>query len=336
MGPDFDTIYRASVGLVWRSLRRAGVSKKLATVGLAGSLGCVFEPVEIARFETGEEDTSAPSLGGGSIDWDPIDLCEGATLVADLGTIDMEVVTVGERVHHFVIDVLPIQPPTLPAGFSASIVPRHGEVELEASGAGLRYEGPLQLGWLVRLHADEQSIVELRAQIIPESDETQGDRTLGDVMRNHKLGALTFTSMVALVGCDKSIDESGDVLVMPHSGESACESEYSPHPFLSSCPELLPNPEVGNHHPACHDGICNTLESSADTIGYAYCSIQCEDVGDCAEWDPGGSVVACVDGECTWYCDEAHPCPSELECGPPYSDPNLGECWATYGVEGSE
>lgn len=304
--------------------RATGLSSILAFV-----LGCVNEPAEIGYFETGGEESADPSHDRQIIEWD---LCEGATVAADLGTSDIEAVTVGGGVHHVVIEVVPIHPPTFPAGFSAAIQPLYGEAAFEAFGAGLRYEGPLQLGWSVLLHADEQSSVELRGQIIAASDETEGDRTLYPVMRNLELGALTLTSMVALFGCDKPDDESGEA---PHSAESGCESEYSPHPFLASpCPELWPNPEdaFNEADPACHAGMCRTLEFGGIGIGYAWCTIQCEDVGDCAQWDPGASVVACVAGECTWYCDEAHPCPSELECGPPHFDPNWGQCWAAYSL----
>ncbi len=129
-------------------------------------LGCVYEPTEIARFETSEEGSADPSIGSGAFDLDEADLREGAIHIVDLGILDMEVLTFGEGVHPVVIEIVPIQPATLPIGFSASIHPVDGEATFEASGAGLRYEGDLQLGWSVFLHADEPSIVELRAQII--------------------------------------------------------------------------------------------------------------------------------------------------------------------------
>lgn len=253
-------------------------------LSLSLSLGCVYEPAELGRFETSDEGAASdPSFGNGSVDWDQVDLCEGASLMADLGAIDMEVITLGHAVHDVVIEVVPIQPPTLPAGFSASIhALDEAEVQFEVTETGLRFEGPLQLGWSAMLHADEPSIVELRAKI---------------------------------------------------SSEGAnCETEYAPHPFLNT-----PCPQTGaalidgmpNWDPAC-GLICNTLEVGATGWGYAWCNIQCEDVGDCAGWNPGESVVSCVDGECAWFCDESHHCPSELECGPPYYDPDWGHCTTRY------
>jgi hypothetical protein len=251
---------------------------EVSSFALALLLGCVYQPAEIARFETSEEGADDPSHGSGVIGWDQLDLCDGATLVADLGNIDMEAVTSVGGVHHTVIEVVPIQPPTLPEGFLVSLHPLdpYAGAAFEASGTGLRYEGPLQLGWSVLLHAEEQSIVELRAQI------------------------------------------------------SSCETEYSPHPFVS----LADADGYLTWDPACHDGFVNTQESQGNEFGYIWCSIQCEDVADCAAWDPGSSVVTCAEGECAWYCNEAHHCPSELECGPVTHDPSWGECWATYAIDG--
>jgi hypothetical protein len=61
----------------------------------------------------------------------------------------------------------------LPPGFIATLdrvdaeplVSGQGDDTFEPFGAGLRYEGELQLGWLLVLHADEQADVEVRAWI---------------------------------------------------------------------------------------------------------------------------------------------------------------------------
>jgi hypothetical protein len=307
-----------------------------AVMLLALVLGCVYEPAELGRYETGEEGAlEDPSSGVGAIDWDTMDLCEGATLVADLGNIDMEVNTVHAGVHRVVIEVVPIQPPSLPEGFIASIHPLQGEAPLEPSDAGLRYEGDLQLGWSMSLHADEPSIVEVRARIIPESDENAADRTLCEVMPNHNLhdlGALALISIVALSGCDEPIDEPDDVATASQAAGSGCETEYSPYPFMPCrWPQEWSSSDMVDS--ACDPLICENVEWTTEGYGYAFCPIKCEDVGDCAQWDPGGSVAACDDdGECKWYCDEQHPCPSELECFHHESmdGPLWGECWAPY------
>ena len=71
---------------------------------------------------------------------------------------------------------------------------------------------------------------------------------------------------------------------------------------------------------------------SGDGASYAWCNIECVDASDCATWDPGGSAVSCDGGPCKWYCDDDHPCPSELEClDRERTGANTlyyGECWA--------
>jgi hypothetical protein len=153
-------------------------------------------------------------------------------------------------------------------------------------------------------------------------------------MRN-KLGVLlTFTSILALFGCDKLIDESGDFAVGPHDVPApgpGCESEseYLPHPYVSCTAPEDPD-DWGPYDPACHDG-CGGM-SEADGTSYAWCNVECEDVSDCSAWDPGGSELICQGGRCKWYCDEDHPCPSELVClgtAQTGGNPNyVGECWA--------
>jgi hypothetical protein len=155
-------------------------------------------------------------------------------------------------------------------------------------------------------------------------------------MRN-KLGILlTFTSIFALFGCDKWLDESGDLVAGPHQNGPGCESEseYLPHPYLSCrTPEEWPE-DPDDHQPydpACFIG-CGGMQE-ADGTAYSFCAIECEDASDCAGWDPGDSVVSCAGGRCNWYCDEDHACPSELECVGrgdllPDEEPYWGQCWA--------
>src|SRR5690242_508140 len=138
---------------------RNGVILLLALV-----LGCEYLPTEIGQFETSDNgETGDPPVSSVGVDWHQADLCKGKTVVAELGSIDLEVISVGAGVHPVVIEVAPIQPPTLPTGFVAEIHPLAGQATFEAVDGGLRYEGDLQFGWSLRLHADEQSIVEVRA-----------------------------------------------------------------------------------------------------------------------------------------------------------------------------
>jgi hypothetical protein len=140
----------------------------LTAVALALVLGCVYEATEIGRFEAAQDEGGLdPTSGSSAVDWYATQLHHGTTLVAELGSIDMEAHTFGAGVHRIVIEVVPLQPATLPESFTASIHPVDGDAEFEPSDAGLRYEGDLELGWSVELHADEPCTVELRAQIIP-------------------------------------------------------------------------------------------------------------------------------------------------------------------------
>ncbi len=161
-------------------------------------------------------------------------------------------------------------------------------------------------------------------------------------MRNNLGTILMFTSILALFGCDKVIDESGDFAAGSQPGPG-CESEYLPHPYLSCrTPQEWPeDPEASPPlDPECFLG-CGGMQR-ADGTAFAFCAIQCEAASDCAAWDPGGSVVSCDGGQCIWYCDEENPCPSELECVSrgdllPGDAPYWGQCWAPdpFGSETS-
>jgi hypothetical protein len=144
-------------------------------------LGCVYEPVDIARFEAGEDNLQDTfddaSAGSQHVEWSETQLRAGVVLLAYLGMLDVEMLAAGEGPHHVVIELLPISPATFPAGFTASLDrvdaepiesgrSGQGDDTFQPFGAGLRYEGELQLGWLLSLHADETSEVEVRARII--------------------------------------------------------------------------------------------------------------------------------------------------------------------------
>ena len=151
-------------------------------------------------------------------------------------------------------------------------------------------------------------------------------------MRN-KLGVLLVSALtVAVLGCDKLIDETGDFVAAPHADfEPGCESEAPPHPYLScTWPANPEDPSAWDHDPACIDG-CGSM-TDADGISYAWCNVECVDASDCATWDPGGSAVSCDAGRCKWYCDEDLACPSDLVCVASEtvaaSTPHDGECWA--------
>jgi hypothetical protein len=150
-------------------------------------------------------------------------------------------------------------------------------------------------------------------------------------MRN-KLGIIvTFTAYIGLFGCDKLLDESVDFAAGPADASPGCEGEHPPHPYLSCrTPEEWPE-EPLPYDPACFVGCGGMQEADGDA--FAFCAVECEDASDCSAWDPGGSVVSCDGGHCNWYCDEQHPCPSELECvsrGDFFSgDASYsGQCWA--------
>lgn len=139
-------------------------------------LSCVYEPVEIARFEAGDgEDTSVnESFGSQHVEWTEAQLRDGVTVLASLGAIDVEMLALGDGTHHVVIELLPMEPATLSPDFIATldrvdaepIESGQADDPFEPSGAGLRYEGELQLGWRLVLHADEQRDVEVRAWIV--------------------------------------------------------------------------------------------------------------------------------------------------------------------------
>lgn len=154
-----------------------------AIIVLALALGCVYEPVEIARFEAGEDTLVDATVGSSGVTWTEADLHGGAQLLASLGVLEVEVLATGEGVHRVVIELLPIEPPTLAAGFVASIDRVGGDPivwgessgsgeggeggeQFEPFGAGLRYEGELELGWLLSLRADEHAELQVRAQIL--------------------------------------------------------------------------------------------------------------------------------------------------------------------------
>ena len=129
-------------------------------------LGCVYSPAELGRYETSDEGTDDPTSGGFGITWQQADLCAGRTAFVDLGGLDTEVFTFGVGVHPVVIEVVPIEPSTLPASLVAEIRPLDGEAAFEVTEMGLRYEGELELGWSLLLHADEQAIVEVSAKSV--------------------------------------------------------------------------------------------------------------------------------------------------------------------------
>jgi hypothetical protein len=138
---------------------------------VALALGCVYEPVEIARFTTNEgesgwsgEVTSDDGSGSASYSWDEMQLHDGRTLIVELGWTDAEVSVSGEGVHAVVIELQPVEPTALPDGFTVSLEPPGGE-GFEPFGAGLRYEGELEFGWTLLLHADELAEVEIYARV---------------------------------------------------------------------------------------------------------------------------------------------------------------------------
>src|SRR5688572_24104559 len=106
-------------------------------------------------------------------------------------------------------------------------------------------------------------------------------------MRN-KLGILlTFTSIIVSFGCDKLLDDSGDFVAPPHEAGPGCESEYSPHPYLSCrTPEEWPEDpaDYPPTDPVCFTG-CGGMQE-ADGTAYSFCNVECQDASDCAEWDP--------------------------------------------------
>lgn len=144
-------------------------------------LGCVYEPVEIGRLQAEEDTTVDETSGTQGVTWTKAVLHNGVVLLACLGELDVEMLSAGEGLYHVVIELLPIEPATLPAGFTMSLYRvgadpiEWGDVEssdsgdadggFEPFGAGLRYEGELELGWLLLLHADEHAKLEVRAQI---------------------------------------------------------------------------------------------------------------------------------------------------------------------------
>jgi hypothetical protein len=149
--------------------------------GVVLGLGCVYEPVELARFEAGEDNLQDTfddaSAGSQHVEWSETQLRAGVVVLAYLGILDVEMLAAGDGPHHVVIELLPISPATFPAGFTASLdrvdaepiesgQSGQGDDTFQPFGAGLRYEGELQLGWLLRLHADETAEVEVRARII--------------------------------------------------------------------------------------------------------------------------------------------------------------------------
>jgi hypothetical protein len=126
------------------------------------------------------------------------------------------------------------------------------------------------------------------------------------MMRNKLRILYTFTSIFTLFGCDQPNDASGDLAV------AFQENEYPPHPF-TSCVDY---DDPSDWDPACNG--CGQMTDGPIEPGFASCNIECNDPSDCLAWDPGGTEVTCVDGFdggiCMWRCDDAHPCPSELEC----------------------
>jgi hypothetical protein len=151
-------------------------------VALVLVLGCVYEPVQIARFED-EEDTALDVTAGiQGVEWTEAQLRNGVVLLACLGELEVETLAVGEGLHHVEIEILPSEPATLPAGLAATLYRvgaepiEWGDSESSDSGdgdggflptdAGLRYEGELELGWRLSLHAAEYAKVEVRAQIL--------------------------------------------------------------------------------------------------------------------------------------------------------------------------
>jgi hypothetical protein len=140
---------------------------------------------------------------------------------------------------------------------------------------------------------------------------------------------LTLISIVAMLACDKLYDEPSNSGVVHDDAPGCNEQDVGPHPYFS-CVE--PIEDLSNIDPACVLG-CGYVGTS-DEVGHTVCGIPCEDDLDCGAWDPGGSVTACDDGRCYWYCDDEHACPSELECVSrgdlgPGEAPFWGECWAS-------
>ena len=133
--------------------------------------------------------------------------------------------------------------------------------------------------------------------------------------RNQLVVIAAFTSIVALLGCDRTIEDyssHGDLAAGPNAGPG-CESEVSPEGF----------------DPPPYDVSC--VESCGGMDGGKPFCVGCAMTIDCLVWSGNGpnGEAACIDGRCHFYCDDAHPCPYGLECvNACDSEPMSGECWA--------